>query len=804
MNKVLGRLEETDARLEESEARFKRLSRQVSDAGPTMRNQRIKVEGLDKYGGSPDPNVIDEFLFVLEESFEDTTAETVKISTAKRYLTREALSWFLCTDAQTFEDEEGEASFAIFTDELRAQFLPPDYRDKCLLNLLKASQGSSSAAEYVNRFRRMTLRVKNVPEDVLRMSFLNGLAPSVANYVECNSRDESVKEYMRLALIGGRVLTTAKPKGKEPFAAMEKENRRPLRKKPVASVLCYGCGKSGHYKADCPKTKEIKLLENYGSDSWSESFFLNGIKKTVHMDTGSFCNLISLKMIKVLDALPKLDREKRIELKGLWSRPIESYGEVILSVNNHGMATEEPFVVVQEDLEFPLMGCPYIKKNYLDPAKFGSLKTGSGILEVEVALRGEGEESSEACGDLTPELEDLINRCSWDEHNPSTMKGVTQEIRVKAGSKPCYRYYRESNEEKRRAMEEEVETMLRNGVIEKKPWSTKGWNLQPLMVPKTDGTWRLTSNLKELNKNVEFSDFEIPKEEDLVRSAAGHKIFSKLDCAKGYWQVPLHEESRHYTAFTIEKDGRRQQYQYRVMPMGLVDSGFVYQRHMQQVLGDLVGVYVYIDDILIASQDAKTHEELLRKVLERLLEYNVKVKRAKCEFFREEVEFLGRKIGKGRASIKDNAVEYLIGKGAPRDKDELRSWYATVNWWHKYLPDVTRVLAPISDLLKKEKKFKWASAQEEAYEKFLELLKSVPKLYAPLSDDRLILQTDASLVGAGMALYVIRKENGVDVKYPVCFHSTKWTKAQNNYSIGELEALAIVYAVERWEGLIKG
>ena len=560
----------------------------------------------------------------------------------------------------------------------------------------------------------------------------------------------------------------------------------------------------GHFQSECNKESYAKInqLSNYKGKPWTEYMIINDVGFDVVMDSGADCNLIHFDSLKNLDVV--INRKIKTKLKGMGSEPIESCGEVKLKVNNMGSLTDETFTVVREwrrDLEKPIMGRDFVLDNYVDPCRLGSVQVTPGILQLEEEWCNEVKEVDYSLFD--PKLEKLVKECTWSDDNPTTMLGVKHSIMLESDAKPQYRYYREGNAEKFNAMLNEVDSMLKNDVIEKKPWSAKSWNMQPIMIPKSDGSWRLTSNLKPLNKSVKYQKFDIPKEEELVREAAEYKVFTKLDCAKGYWQIPLDVNSREYTAFSVERDGKRQQYQYKVMPMGLVDSGFTYQKHMHHVLGDLVNVFVYIDDILVASDDDEEHVKLLAEVFQRLKTFNIKVKITKCEFFKKEVEFLGGKILKGRTTIKDGAVKHLLEMGAPKNKDELRSWYATVNWWHKYLPDVTRVLSPISDLLKKGKKFKWEEIHEKAYDELLNMLKKVPDLYTPKSEDRIVLKTDASLIGGGMALYVVREnEEGIDTLYPVCFHSVKWSSAQKNYSVGELEALTIVYAFDRWKGLL--
>ena len=130
---------------------------------------------------------------------------------------------------------------------------------------------------------------------------------------------------------------------------------------------------------------------------------------------------------------------------------------------------------------------------------------------------------------------------------------------------------------------------------------------------------------------------------DITSSLAGASVFSKLDLKKGYHQIPVHPAHIKKTAI-ITPFGL---FEFVRLPFGLKNAGMTFQHFMDKVLSGLPFILVYLDDILVASPDRRTHADHLRCVLQRLQEHGLVLSRAKCEFFRSEVEFLGLKVTAG-------------------------------------------------------------------------------------------------------------------------------------------------------------
>ena len=141
--------------------------------------------------------------------------------------------------------------------------------------------------------------------------------------------------------------------------------------------------------------------------------------------------------------------------------------------------------------------------------------------------------------------------------------------------------------------------------------SQSSWASPLHMVPKTDGTWRPCGDYRLLNNKTEMDQYPLPHVQDFSFSLSGCSIFSKVDLFKAYHQIPMAPDAREKTAI-ITPFGL---FEYLRMPFGLKNSAQTFQRFIDQVLRDIEGVYVYLDDILIASKSEEAHLQTVRETL---------------------------------------------------------------------------------------------------------------------------------------------------------------------------------------------
>ncbi|EFO97841.1 hypothetical protein CRE_15914 [Caenorhabditis remanei] len=210
-------------------------------------------------------------------------------------------------------------------------------------------------------------------------------------------------------------------------------------------------------------------------------------------------------------------------------------------------------------------------------------------------------------------------------------------------------------------VKEMLTDMERRGVIRKcqSPWASP-----VVLVKKKDGSIRMCVDYRKLNGVIKLNAHPLPHIEMTLQALGENKWFTTLDLMAGYWQIPMEEGSKEKTAFAVLNE----QYQFEVMPFGLATSPAIFQAAMEQVLGDLIGksVFVYIDDILIASNSEQEHAKDLVKVLKRIRECGLKLKASKCKIAQKSVEYLGHIIDeRGVRTDEKKAEKCWRSQGCP-------------------------------------------------------------------------------------------------------------------------------------------
>ena len=188
-------------------------------------------------------------------------------------------------------------------------------------------------------------------------------------------------------------------------------------------------------------------------------------------------------------------------------------------------------------------------------------------------------------------------------------------------------------------MQTQVENMLDKGVI--RP-SNSPWSAPAILVPKNsaDDTpkYRFCVDFRALNSVTKFYTYPIPVFEEATASH-GFRYFTTLDCQSGFWQVPIKQEHRERTGFTVPSG----HYEFTRLPFGLSNSPSNLQRLMDIVLRNLIGMYcwIFIDDLIVFSNTAEEDAQRLQEVLRRLDEANLQLHPGKCEIAQPEVRYRG-------------------------------------------------------------------------------------------------------------------------------------------------------------------
>ena len=216
---------------------------------------------------------------------------------------------------------------------------------------------------------------------------------------------------------------------------------------------------------------------------------------------------------------------------------------------------------------------------------------------------------------------------------------------------------------------------------------------------------------------------------------------------------------------------------------------------MDSILQGIEGVRVRVDDILIAGNSVEEHNSRVRQVFERLKEAGMKLKKSKCIFMSREVVYLGHKLTESGVEPLREKVEAIEQMERPKDKKELQSYLGLINYYAKFLPNISEVLSPLYRLLQKGQTFQWGEKEESAWSNSKKLLINSSILVHFDQAKDIILTCDASHYGVG-AVLSHKMEDGSE--RPIAFASRTLTKSEKNYSQLEKEGLAMIFGVKKF------
>ncbi|KAI5152345.1 hypothetical protein ENBRE01_2758 [Enteropsectra breve] len=329
--------------------------------------------------------------------------------------------------------------------------------------------------------------------------------------------------------------------------------------------------------------------------------------------------------------------------------------------------------------------------------------------------------------------------------------------------------------------------------------SSSTWRSPVRPVEKSDGSIRICTNLIALNDIVEKEDYPTPLMNDLIEKLQGSEWFTVVDLKDGYFQIEINEEDKEKTAFKFEN----LLYEWNRMPMGFKNAPSIFQKMMDELLGDLSGkgVEVYLDDIVIHAKSKKDHDMIVREVFKRLEESNLYVNVKKLQLAQKEIKLLGIMVDGKTQKLLGESKNDIMEYPRPVDTKSLRRFLGKMNFYAPFIKDMSKIAIPLYEKTGKYAKFEWSSEMENSFKMLKDNLSNAVGLYLPDYKKKFTLETDASDTGLGATLL---QEDASGRMVPIRWASRKLTKAEKNYAITEKELLAVVWGIEYYEYQLKG
>lgn len=605
---------------------------------------------------------------------------------------------------------------------------------------------------------------------------------------------------------------------------------------------CHGCGKIGHFIADCPDKKvsttaslacvEDRMLEG-GFVAKASSLkprpgllFLEAQVKdkdvSCLVDTGATHSFMSPKLAREL-GLPLQKASKPINVRFAKGEPHKTE-EVALQVTLRCGTLEfvENFTLCEMDEVDLILGDTFFEAHTVDvrrkPARLVVRRDGKELVlkltrgpsiaggklnlvsldqmleqQFVVMAREEqvGHKGEVVQQPLPKEIQEVLAKYKDVLTNELPKKlpprrEVDHKIEVIPGAEPPSKAPYRLNQKELMELKKQLNDLLERGYV--RP-SKSPYGAPVLFVDKKDGKLRMCIDYRALNKVTIKNNYPLPRIDDLFDRLAGAKYFSRIDLKSGYYQIRIADADVEKTACRT----RYGSYEFLVMPFGLCNAPSTFTTLMNTIFREEMDdfVIVYIDDILVFSKTAEEHARHLEAVLKKLRDNKLYANGEKSEFAQLEIEFLGHVVTGDGIKPDMKKVKAIQEWKRPSTQKGLRSFLGLANYYRRFIRNFSKIAKPLSDLLKKGVNQVWDEFCYQAFEELKNKLSSPPVLKFPEFDKPFEVHTDASDFAIGGVLM----QDG----RPIAYESKKLDGCQRRWPTHEKELFAVVHCLKTWQ-----
>ncbi|XP_048751787.2 uncharacterized protein K02A2.6-like [Ostrea edulis] len=514
---------------------------------------------------------------------------------------------------------------------------------------------------------------------------------------------------------------------------------------------------------------DINTIEN-----WTTSLRVGDTDVQFLMDTGAKCNVITRDTYRRLKITTALEKAEAL-LKSYSGHKITADGMLTIPLKCNGQTHSMKFYIVDRNAPNILGADACHKLDLVRPMNAISSKTE--IVKDNLQTTGSDILSEPQYAELFEGLGCLPGKYSI-KLDPSVTPTIHPPRKVPISLKD--------------KVYEELQRMEELGVIERQTEPTPWVN--SMTVVNKGSKIRICIDPRDLNNAIQREHFPLKTVEDVIENMSQAKYFTKLDAVSGFWQIQLDEQSSRLCTFN-SPFGR---FRFKRMPFGIKSASEVFQKIMSQMLEDISGAEVIIDDILVWGSSIEEHDQRLRRVLQRAKEYNLKLSKQKCEVRKTEVKYVGQVLTQKGVKPDPEKVRAISMMQKPENRQELLTFLGLVQYLGKFLPRLSDVSAPLRKLTETAagSEWNWNKEQEVSFKTIKAMIIEAPVLAYYDPKQPLTLSVDASSKGLGATI--------LQQGRPIAYASRALTAAQRNYAQIEKEALAVVFGCHKFHHYIYG
>nr|CAH7750004.1 unnamed protein product [Callosobruchus chinensis] len=343
-------------------------------------------------------------------------------------------------------------------------------------------------------------------------------------------------------------------------------------------------------------------------------------------------------------------------------------------------------------------------------------------------------------------------------------------------------------------VDSQIKEMIDWGVVRKE----KTNYISPLVVVrKKDSSARICLDARAINKKMKKDFVGPPNSSEMLFNFKKGMLFSTLDLTASYWQIPIADSDAKYIGFIYEGES----YVFARLPFGLSTSMASLIRCLSQILNKKCSQFtiIYVDDILVYSEDVSTHLKHLRQIFEILAEEGMTLKLRKCQFLPNQVSFLGHVIGSERVKVDPERTYAIEHFPTPRNLRELSSFLGLVNYDRRFCDHYSDLTIPLLKLLRKNQPWIWGKNESTAFAEIKKAYLCTTLMVHPHYDKTFFIQCDASDYAVAGSLFQLSEEGERQV---IAYTSATLKGSQLRYKTTEKEMWAVLHCLKRWRTLV--